>query len=407
MAVRVKTVTILDDTLKTPVNRLKAVVGATLPNQPFLSQLNVRIDLDSGGIDIPDEIPIEVRVLEPKKHRDNLSSKPVPFKTTAKRDGKTRTYTVSVDPFDPKFSLKTDDTSLKRVATVVRDGGTSAGLFRSILVNGGWAWRGHAKQPKIGLPTSTVTGDINDEQPDAKTLFLVGGVELMEVRVPASPGLQVNPLAKSWVFVRSPTDVFFYSGHGHFKYCNLLLDAGHDDSYRDWLEPEDILASWSDRPRILIINGCGVLGHHGKSMDWADTTTMPPCALRWRKLLKKEGGPLDAILGYRGTAPMDRMSGGQVGGDQIASEMAQLMLDSLKDDWGSYAKKWVEINAKYPWTRTATAMDEKGYYYINHEKDYASHLHGKDDLPGFDPTPSKLDAVVGPTAIPAPKGYTD
>jgi hypothetical protein len=234
-------------------------------------------------------------------------------------------------------------------------------------------------------------------------LFLAGGVEVLEATVPASAGLQLNPLAKSWAFVRSPADVFFYSGHAGFWNGNLVLDtAGH--GYAPWLDPEELLASW-DVPDtgpipvdVLILNGCSVLGNSGPTTN-SSNEPAPPCAYRWQKLLKSEGGPLKAILGYRGTAPMDRMDGGQAGGDQIALEMAQAMLDSLKTDWGSYARKWVEINAKYPSTRTAAAMDEKGYYYINKEMEPASHTHRARRLGGYISGRSE-DTIFGPGPIP-------
>jgi hypothetical protein len=401
MALRIKTLTILDDTLKTPANRLNAVIGLSNPDQPAVTQLNVRIEVD-GGTGLSDTIPIEVRVLEPKRHRDVMSSMSRPFNATAKRDGTTRFYLASVDPWDPTFRLQPEKTKLK-VATVVRQGGTSAALFRSNLTNGGWAWRGHAKQPGIGQSVDDVTGDINDEQPDAKTLFLAGGVELLEVRVPASADIHVNPLARrSWVFFRSPADVFFYSGHGSWKWCSLLIDAGvgadGEELYPEWLTPEAILEAWQDRPvDVLIINGCSVLGAGLSGQDKG----VPPCTGRWRKLLKKEGGPLSAILSYRGTAPLDQMGSGQAGGDQIAREMAKAMLDGLKNDWGSYAHKWIEINARYPLTRTAAAMDDKGYYYINTAKEPKSHTHGERPLPGYDGNKPE-GALVGPGPVPLP-----
>ncbi len=390
MALRIKSLTILDDTLMTPADRRNTVIGFANP------ELNVRVDVD-GGTGLPDTIPIEVRVLEPKKHRESFSSMSVPFKTTAKRDGTTRSYLASVDPSDPNFRLQPDNTKLK-VATVVRQGGTSAAIFRSDLINNGWAWRGHAKQPGIGQDVGDVTGDIHDEQPDARTLFLAGGVELMEVRVPGSKDIQVNPLATSWAFFRSPADVFFYSGHGGWRSCNLLIDvgAGRADQYQPWLAADDLVEVWRGRPvDVLIINGCGVLGTGLKGKD-----AVPPCSPHWSQLLKKEGGPLRAILGYRGTAPSDKMDKGQAGGDQIAHEMAMAMLD-LGNDWGSYAQKWIEINAKHPLTRTAAAMDDKGFYFINLEKEPAAHTHEERALPGYDPNKPE-GALMGPGPIPLP-----
>lgn len=385
-------VKIWDDLFKSQVNPLSAVVGLNV------GKLNVTVNFEgvaARAAGIPDEIPIEVRAQEPTLRRDIMSSMKAPFKTTAKRDGSTNSYKVSVDPLDFRPLLKPGDTLLK-VATVVREGGTSAVLFRSKLANGGWAVRGAAKQPGADKDVEAVTGDPKAEQPNAKTLFLAGGVEVLEVSVPASSGFPVSSKSKGWVFIRSPADVFFYSGHGSWSTCELLQDRGHDH-YAGWLAPEKILPSWKEPVEILIINGCSVIGHKG--MTGTELEPLAPCARRWRKLLKKEGGQLLAILGYRGTAPMDRMGGGQVGGDQIAAEMAQAMIDVLKNDWTLYARKWVEINARYPLTRTAAAMDDKGYWYINHEKEPRSHTHGERLLPGFD---ANLDegAIMGPGAIP-------
>lgn len=181
--------------------------------------------------------------------------------------------------------------------------------------------------------------------------------------------------------------------HGAWWDCSLLVERG-GDRYANWLEPEEILGSWEEPVDVLIINGCSVIGHAGMSADGMK----PPCARRWRKLLKAEGGPLTAILGYRGTAPLDRVDGG-VGGDHIALEMAQAMVDSLKSDWKSYARKWVEINARYPVTRTAAAMDDKGYWYINKEKEPASHTHGVRTLAGYDPDKPE-GTLMGPGPIP-------
>ncbi len=205
---------------------------------------------------------------------------------------------------------------------------------------------GAGKQAAEGK--SDVTGNVMDEQPDAKTLFLAGGVEVMEVSVPASSGFKVGPQATTWAFVRSPADVFFYSGHGGWWNCNLLREdhtSSATTGYPLWLSPETLLDSWKKQKDIttspmdldvLIINGCSVLGDWGGSTEGEAVNgakTKPSCRLRWQDLLTSQQGPLIAILGYRDTAPMD--SGG---GDQIALEMAQAMIDTLGDDWNAYAQ---------------------------------------------------------------------
>jgi hypothetical protein len=328
-----------------------------------------------------------------------LASMSGPFRTTAKRKGTTLTYEVSVDPWKLAPFMKDVD-FIKEVATVVRHGGTSATLFRNTLSKGGWALRGAATQPAPGRPD--LTGDVRKEEPDARTLFLAGGVELLEVSVPASSGLTVGQEAKNWVFVRSPADVFFYSGHGAFWDCNLLLEQP-DHTYLDWLSPEEILDSWK-RQRdtnsmpwdldVLIVNGCSVIGNWGPSSQ-GGIDGMPSCARRWQKLLFLHGGPLFAILSYRDTAPLDKN-----GGDQVAKEMAEAII-KLGDDWDAYAPKWMEINAKRQQTWTAAAMDSAGYWYINKKMAPASSTHPARPLPGFK-SDKKEGTIMGPGPIPAP-----
>jgi hypothetical protein len=402
MAIRIKGITILDSTASTPINRLTDVLGMKV------DKLNARVEIDASTGPLPDEIPIEVRILEPKLRRAGKSSMTGSLNTSAKRKAGTQVYLASVTLSSfVKFMVAGD--ALKEVATVVRDGGTSSRLFRSKLAGGGWAVRGASKQAAEGK--SDLTGDLMDEQPDAKTLFLAGGVELMEVSVPASSGFIVGPQATTWAFVRSPADVFFYSGHGGWWNCNLLREdhtSGASTGYPLWLSPETLLDSWKKQTDIttspmdldvLIINGCSVLGDWGRSTEAEAVDgpkTKPSCALRWQDLLTSRNGPLVAILSYRDTAPMDSN-----GGDQVALEMATAMIDTLGNDWNSYARKWCEINAKHKQTRTAAAIDNAGYWYINQKMAPASHTHEARLLLGYDPKKPE-GTVIGPGPIPTP-----
>src|SRR5262249_12140389 len=73
---------------------------------------------------IPDEVPVEVRVLEPQLRRAGMSSMKGSLNTKARRKAGTRMYLASVALSSfAKFMMAGD--SLKEVATVVRDGGTS------------------------------------------------------------------------------------------------------------------------------------------------------------------------------------------------------------------------------------------------------------------------------------------
>ena len=141
---------------------------------------------------------------------------------------------------------------------------------------------------------------------------------------------------------------------------------------------------------ILIINGCSVIGDWGLS----NNGSMAPCASRWRKLLL-DPGPLFAILSYRDTAPLDSN-----GGDQIALEMAQAIVKGLGDQWENYARKWVEINARHPLTRTAAAISLSGYWYINQKIAPASHTHEARPLSGYDPNKSE-GTIMGPGPVPS------
>jgi hypothetical protein len=397
MPLKVKGVTILDSTAVTPVDRRTAVLGMNV------DRLNVRVELDGTGAaadGIPDEVPIEVMAQEPKLRRGNLSSMSGPFKSTAKRQGTTLTYAASVDPWKLAPFMKASD-FLKEVTTVVRHGGTSDAHFRGILSKGGWAMRGAGRQPAAGQPD--LTGSVPDEQPDARTLFLAGGVEVLEVSVPASSGLKVGPQAKSWVFVRSPADLFFYSGHGAYWDCNLLREQANHE-YEDWLAPEEILDAWQ-RQRdqnsmpwdldVLVINGCSVIGNTGPS-EGGTYGMAANCAKRWEKLLLRKGGPLFAILGYRGTAPLDSN-----GGDLIGKEMARAIVKDLGHNWDAYARRWVEINARFPQTRTAAAMDGAGYWFINQKMEAATHTHRARKLGGYDPGKPE-GTIMGPGPIPMP-----
>jgi hypothetical protein len=145
---------------------------------------------------------------------------------------------------------------------------------------------------------------------------------------------------------------------------------------------------------VLIINGCAVL-----RTGITSSGGMSPCDARWQKLLISKKGPLTAILSYRGTAPMDNMGAKKIGGNRIAEEMAQAMIDNLGTNWKAYARRWLEINAKYPITRTAAAIDTAGYWYINQKMEPASHTHEARPLPGFDENIPE-GTIVGPGPAP-------
>lgn len=257
-------------------------------------------------------------------------------------------------------------------------------------------------QPAIGKPDHT--GDLMREQPDARTLFLAGGVEVVEVSLvrPGDKEFAHSTLPKTWMFVQSPADIVFYSGHGAWWNGNLLREQpGH--SFAGWLEPEELLGAWmrdSSNPKAspmdidaLIINGCSVLfwNRLNEPVDDADCKSW---GLSWAELLTSKQGPLLAILGYRATAPLDDPMG-----NLIAKEFAQQIVGGLGTNYVKYARTWLEVNAKYESTRTAAAIDNAGYWYINHPLKTKPGEPRNPEAYGYDSTESD-NAILGPYKIP-------
>jgi hypothetical protein len=230
-------------------------------------------------------------------------------------------------------SLRFTDERLE-VAAVVRANDpmkpTSADeAFLGPLLKAHWSHRGHGRQARNPRGTS---GNAMLRQPDARALMLAGGVEIVEVKVVPQPEFVVAD-GSTYGFIRSPADVFFYTGHGYQG--NLVY---HDEPHDSWLTPEDLLAAWSIgakwnrmalEPQVLIINGCSVL---------SPFTT----GGRWKKLLRSEGGPIECLLGYaqRGV-PLDSQ-----GGAAVAAAMAKRIV-ALGDNWAGYPLAWLEVNKSF------------------------------------------------------------
>src|SRR5262249_20944335 len=138
------------------------------------------------------------------------------------------------------FALKVVPEGQAEFATVVRASDASAPAtadagFRQPLLSKGWAWRGMGRQ---GRRAPSASGDVNLKMPDAKRLMLAGGVELLEISVQPQPGLSLQD-PRTWGFLRSPADVFFYTGHG--QYGNLVTHAGGGPGFHDpWLSAAEL-----------------------------------------------------------------------------------------------------------------------------------------------------------------------
>ncbi|HMP61215.1 MAG TPA: hypothetical protein PKD86_17865 [Gemmatales bacterium] len=381
MIVLLKKLTLLGSNGRTPLNRLTTA----------MRKLSVEIELESDG-EYPDGVDIEVRVQEPGLKRLTMSATDEVKKLRAKRvSSLSNKYRVEADLSKVLGLLKLD--SKPEVATVRRVGGTSDALFRNPMTKKGWALRGVGVQPAIGAPDST--GNENREEPDARMLMQTGGVEVVRVSVPPQGQLTLGKNASTWGFIRSPADVFFYTGHGAWWDGSLLREEPNH-GYSDWMLPDELLQFWkrdtTDVGRspmdldVLFINGCSVIYWDlvsTKAVASSDYATRGSHALDWAKLLLNHEGPLYAICSYRATAPLDKPWGNQIG-----AEMGQAIANGLGTNWKDYPRKWLEINAKYGPTQIASAVDTKGYWYLNHPKHE-----------GYDPKKPKM-SIMGPIPLP-------
>ncbi len=369
MAVTLQSVAIISDQ-GGAVNRRDAT--GLQPHQKFpaailglnIMQLRVRVETD-GAAAAPAKMIAQVRFRRPGQQL--LAAKaPVAFSFTLHRDKGQSTFNGMMPLNSLMPALQADETP--EVATVIRQYGTSDKKFSRPLVDKGWAFHGRGVQPDAGKPP--VTGGMKNEEPDALSLFLAGGVEVLEVTVPAGDGVNCPFDATVWAFIRSPADVLFYSGHGLLTSGALVIAySAFSHNYEDWLSPEGLLQHWGQKPGFsgsptdldaLVINGCSVLfwNHDPNEKTAADRANL---GLRWAELLCTRKGPLRTILGYRYKAPPDSPFG-----DLVAERMAKAIIDGLGIEYDRYAQKWLEINAAIgPWGYGAAAIDQKGYWYVN------------------------------------------
>ncbi|GMA15728.1 hypothetical protein E5F05_06105 [Deinococcus metallilatus] len=332
-AVTVEPLALMDDTF-TRALAWDDVIGLDA------ARLNVR--LRASGLPaavLPGELPVFVVSRPP--NGDSGTATLTGRSLNAARSGRApsggQEYRLSVALADLGDFLAVE-TRRKEVATVVRIGGTSDADFRTAL---GWTPRGRSTQP--GTPGAG-TGDAASERPDARKLFLAGGLEVLEARVLPQPGLRVPPDARK-ALARNPADVFYYSGHG-LGASNCLAVETSPHSYGCWLTPADLAPHWKSPMDldVLILAGCSVLrvdlsGPSGPGVEWAE-------------LLRTKGGPLTALLGYEASAPLDHPNG-----EAIARDMGARLAAGSRN----FARDWMEVNAAHKaWN--AVALDTRGYW---------------------------------------------
>lgn len=329
--------------------------------------LNVMLEVKStAGSALPEFINVKLEVKEPHRGLKGMSSVPEPVVAPVFRFGGASTYRLSMPSWF--FALKMIPEGQLEFATVVRSSdahnpaSADAG-FRKPMLDAGWAWRGMGRQGKLD---NSPSGNVGLKIPDAKKLMLAGGVELLEVSVPHHAGLILQD-AKTWGFLRSPADVFFYTGHG--QHGNLVTSEEIIPGFHDpWMSADKLVKAWNSVDidgrnqfdiDVLIINGCSVLNCESLFSD----------GMKWARLLYNQEGPLYAILGYRAGAPSDLR-----GGHAVAVDMAR-RIASGRLDWLDFSTAWLEVNianhAKFPPGKSpyslanACAIDLNGYHTID------------------------------------------
>jgi hypothetical protein len=242
-------------------------------------------------------------------------------------------------------------------ATLARVGGTSDQWFSSgvlgVPLNPLIAPRGRAVQPStLGVRT----GDKPSQRPDAFSLLQSGGQEVVDSTFIPSLSVQLDPLValpSDFAMFQSAANVFYYSGHGlSADNCLAIEVSGGGPTHPCWARPADFVSLWRTQPHLkfLIIAGCSVLG--------IDTNVAPPTGpgLVWADLLVKQGGFMEAMLGYGAfahTAPLDQSGGNEIG-ESIGKRFAAGSVDYVSD--------WLSINAeKSAWN--ACAWDGTGRFW--------------------------------------------
>lgn len=301
---------------------------------------------------MPDDIPVSLRsrspirawgystILLPKGFRIPMKDLSAPYDP---RESRTK-YRLSIPIAEAGDFLTVVEGEVQEVSTVVKSGNKSDAVFRTEL---GWASRGIAEQPTNVVNNS---GDERVESVAALRLLQAGGVEVLEVEgLMKAKKDPKKGLAKR--LIRSPADIFYYSGAASDDGC---LAIGKDC----WAAPRDLQDYW--KPpfdlEVLILAGCSVLEVH-----YAHGNPYGP-GIWWTALLKRWGGSLTAILGYRGKAPFDRIEG-----SQIAALMGKKIAAGLNAD--QWVKVWLQLHVnpdqkRLPEFRNAAGMDQKGYWWI-------------------------------------------
>lgn len=321
------------------------------------SSLNLVAEVEGADfVAMPETLPVDIRSHSPNRVDGSATLAAgrlrLDLRKTADLGHATR-YELSKRWEDLPF--KEDDSTLE-VATVMRKGydATAADVFRGQLR---YTARGLSRQPtyvKHANGSYSVEPDRGDprpwkEVPPSELVMKSGGVEILVAQVPRVTGRKVTA-QPARALVRSPADIWFYSGHGLSNGTLAIGPLDETHSYLPWKDGRDFIAAWvaGDQRsrtldmRMLIINGCNVLN--------LDPGNGAP-GVEWAKLMRSRDGNLTHILGYAVKAPTD-----VGGGAAIAGQIGKAIREK-KDP----VEAWLDINDAYMrWG--AAAMDGRGYH---------------------------------------------
>jgi hypothetical protein len=298
--------------------------GVKVPVMPadILVRLRTRSPIGTWG---------PATILAPKYYKVRLKDPDIP-----EPDNMWIKYRLSVPISDAGDFLSVVEGEYMEMSTIAQPGGKSDVSFRAAL---GWGARGISTQSSYGGSS----GSERDEIPDALRLLQAGGVEMLEIE----SLLRMDPkkTREKWL-IRSPADVFYYGGTSK---NDVALAVGTNGG----AAPSDLQSYWKVPfdLELLILAGCAVL-----NLAIGNSRTGP--GADWAKLLKIKGGPLSAILGYRGIPPADNVV------SSIAARMGARLKAGVNENL--WVPAWIEINAENPGKNTwnAVGIDPQGYWWI-------------------------------------------
>jgi len=210
--------------------------------------------------------------------------------------------------------------------------------------------------------------DKGNERPPPRAFFLCGGVEVFEIKVPeklnAQNDTQIDsPTPTEKILVRSPADIFYYTGEGH---SNLFpASPGVLTNVSKNLSPEELLLSWQRDPKLgaftvkaFILAGCSVLGINTLAPSKTEMAAKDRkgVGMRWKRLLISKEGRVENLCGYWGSAPADPR-----GGNIVADKMVQKIIANPK---GNHSENWIQVHLDLKIETTGGALTGNRFFFI-------------------------------------------